>query len=69
VLLIFGIGLHIGIILFMGLFSFGVTMIGALILFLRPLDAELAAPAWLLLRLPRSRRAPVSGRAPASLAA
>jgi antimicrobial peptide system SdpB family protein len=69
VLLIFGIGLHIGIIVFMGLFSFGVTMIGALILFLRPLDAEFAVPAWIRLRMPRVRHERASGAASASLAA
>ncbi len=38
VLLWLGIGLHLGVLLFMGLFSFSVTMFGALILYLQPTD-------------------------------
>ena len=38
VLLCLGIGLHLGIMLFMGLTSFSVTMFAALILYLRPTD-------------------------------
>jgi antimicrobial peptide system SdpB family protein len=43
VLLVLGIALHLGIMVFMGLFSFALTMFAALILFLRPLDQEFHA--------------------------
>jgi antimicrobial peptide system SdpB family protein len=39
VLLLLGVSLHLGILIFMGLFSFSVTMFGALVLYLRPSSA------------------------------
>ena len=67
VLLVLGIGLHVGIILFMGLFSFGLTMIGALILFLRPADVEFRMPAWARWR--SARRKTVAAAEPEPIAA
>jgi antimicrobial peptide system SdpB family protein len=49
-LLVAGLAFHAGIALLQGLVSFGLVMAGALILYLRPVDAPLAWPRW----LPRS---------------
>jgi antimicrobial peptide system SdpB family protein len=44
VLLVLGIGLHLGILILMGLFTFSLVMFGALLLYLRPFDLPLALP-------------------------
>jgi antimicrobial peptide system SdpB family protein len=60
VLLPLGVGLHLGILLLMGLFTFSITMFGALILYLRPFDEPFVLSA------PRLRH--VVGRAWAKVA-
>jgi hypothetical protein len=45
-LLLSGIALHAGILVLHGLVSFAITMWGALILFLRPIDQPFLVPAW-----------------------
>jgi antimicrobial peptide system SdpB family protein len=42
VLLVLGISLHLGVLIFMGLVSFSLTMFGALVLYLRPSDEPFA---------------------------
>lgn len=54
-----GLVFHVGVALVLGIFSFSLAMIGALIVYLRPVDSEFRPPARLISVL---RRSPVAAR-------
>jgi hypothetical protein len=63
-LLAAGFGLHLGIAVLMGLWSFSLAMMGCLVLYLRPLDLPWPAPGLVFARVSsllrgRQRRTPV----------
>ena len=45
-LLVAGFGLHLGIAVLMGLWSFSLAMMGCLVLYLRPLDLPVLSSIW-----------------------
>jgi hypothetical protein len=66
-LLCAGMALHGGIILIHGLVSFGMIMMGALVLYLRPKDRPFVVPHWMLARAPeRWQRRRAAARVSAS---